>query len=198
MLTVAPIGRTKLEISLSTPSLFSAQSIVTGRVAALELVENPKSCAAAIPLIKKPGLVFVISLTKIPYTKIIIISPIIRVTEYIPSAINKSILGDSTTKVAKSANTPYGALSIIKSISFKIIELKPSKKSLTGFACFGSIKIIPIPKKIAKKITCSIFLLFVAASNIFAGTTSTSGCSGPLSDCSCACSCFCIVSASYS
>jgi hypothetical protein len=71
---------------------------VTGSVAALELVENPKSCAAEIPLIKNPGLVLVITLTKIPYTKIIRISPIIRVIEYIPSAINKSILGDSNTK----------------------------------------------------------------------------------------------------
>ena len=43
MLTVAPIGRTKLDISLSTPKFFSAQSIVTGSVAALELVEKPSN-----------------------------------------------------------------------------------------------------------------------------------------------------------
>ena len=63
MLTVDPIGRTKLDISLSTPKFFSAQSIVTGSVAALELVEKPSNCAAEIPFINVEGLVPVISLT---------------------------------------------------------------------------------------------------------------------------------------
>ena len=61
------------------------------------------------------------------------------------------MLGDSTTNVARRANTPYGADSIIKSISLSIIELRPSKKSFTGLASFGSTNIIPIPKNIAKK-----------------------------------------------
>ena len=43
MFIVAPIGNTKLEISLSTPRFFSTQSIVTGSVAALELVEKPNN-----------------------------------------------------------------------------------------------------------------------------------------------------------
>ena len=39
MLIVAPIGNTKLEISLSTPRFFSTQSIVTGRVAAVFIAQ---------------------------------------------------------------------------------------------------------------------------------------------------------------
>ena len=53
MLIVAPIGRTKLATSLSTPNLSFTHSMVTGRVAALELVEKANSCAGAIPFIKK-------------------------------------------------------------------------------------------------------------------------------------------------
>ena len=53
MLIVAPIGRTKLATSLSTPKFSSTHSIVTGKVAALELVENASSCAGAIPRTKK-------------------------------------------------------------------------------------------------------------------------------------------------
>ena len=44
-------------------------------------------------------------------------------------------------------------LNIIKSINLSIIEFRPSKKSFTGLASFGSTNIIPIPKNIAKKIT---------------------------------------------
>ncbi|OQC35697.1 MAG: hypothetical protein BWX64_02350 [Acidobacteria bacterium ADurb.Bin051] len=44
MLIVTPTGSTKLVISLLTPSSFSTCSIVTGSVAALELVENATSC----------------------------------------------------------------------------------------------------------------------------------------------------------
>ena len=40
---VAPIGNTKLATSSSTPKLSSTHSIVTGNVAALELVEKAKS-----------------------------------------------------------------------------------------------------------------------------------------------------------
>ena len=43
MLTVAPIGKTKLDISFDTPNLSLTHSIVTGNVAALELVENAKN-----------------------------------------------------------------------------------------------------------------------------------------------------------
>ena len=53
MLIVAPIGRTKLATSLSTPKFPSTHSIVTGKVAALELVENASNCAGAIPRTKK-------------------------------------------------------------------------------------------------------------------------------------------------
>ena len=52
------------------------------------------------------GLVLVTNFTKIIYTTIIIAKPIIRVNEYIPNAIKRSMLGDSTTSVAKSAKTP--------------------------------------------------------------------------------------------
>ena len=40
MLTVAPMGRTNAEIRLETPTFFSTLLIVTGNVAAEELVEN--------------------------------------------------------------------------------------------------------------------------------------------------------------
>ena len=52
MLIVAPIGRTKLETSSFTPKWLWTLSIVTGRVAALELVENATSWAGRIPFKK--------------------------------------------------------------------------------------------------------------------------------------------------
>ena len=45
MLTVAPIGNTKLEIVLETPALFSTLLIVTGSVAPDEHVENAVTIA---------------------------------------------------------------------------------------------------------------------------------------------------------
>ena len=45
---VAPMGRTKEEILLDTPALFSTQRIVTGNVALEELVENAVARAEAI------------------------------------------------------------------------------------------------------------------------------------------------------
>ena len=48
MFTVAPSGSTKEETSSDTPSFSSARSMVTGSVAALELVENASSCAGAM------------------------------------------------------------------------------------------------------------------------------------------------------
>ena len=62
---VAPIGRTKLVTSLSTPQLSSTHSIVTGSVAALELVEKASSCAGAIPLKKKEVLFLTTTRTNI-------------------------------------------------------------------------------------------------------------------------------------
>ena len=56
MLTVAPSGRTKLEIFFEMPRFSSAICIVTGRVA-LELeVENPRSCALRIRRKNSTGL----------------------------------------------------------------------------------------------------------------------------------------------
>ena len=52
MLMVAPMGKTKLVTSLSTPRFSSTHSMVTGKVAALELVEKANNCAGAIPLKK--------------------------------------------------------------------------------------------------------------------------------------------------
>ena len=45
MLTVAPMGSTKLEIVLETPALFSTSLMVTGRVAFDEQVENAVAIA---------------------------------------------------------------------------------------------------------------------------------------------------------
>ena len=58
MLIVAPIGKTKLETSFFTPNSFSTLSIVTGRVAALELVEKATNCAGKIPLINSLKFLF--------------------------------------------------------------------------------------------------------------------------------------------
>ena len=49
MLMVAPSGRTNAATSFGTPRLPSATFIVTGRVAALDEVENATSCAGATP-----------------------------------------------------------------------------------------------------------------------------------------------------
>ena len=108
--------------------------------------------------------------------------------------MNSSKLGASTTNAANNAKTPYGAESIIKSISFRMIELKESKKFLTGATFFSFRRIIPIPKNNAKKITCNIFLLFEAAKKMFDGTISTSACNGPNSCCFAAAFCFAWVS----
>ena len=51
---------------------------------------------------------------------IIDVKPASKVNVYKPNARKISKLGDSTIRVAKSAKTPKGANSIIKSISFKI------------------------------------------------------------------------------
>ena len=110
-------------------------------------------------------------------------NPPITHKAYIPKAANKSALGASTTNAAKSANTPNGAVSIMISIIFKMTSLKPSKNFFTGSACSSGIKMSPIPKKIAKKITCNILALLPAAPTILLGTISTKACKGPASFC---------------
>ena len=80
--------------------------MVTGRVAALLLVENPSNCAGAIPLKKNLGVFFVNTYTKKAYTNIINANPKTTQNAYQPRALNKSVLGDSTTKAANKAKTP--------------------------------------------------------------------------------------------
>ena len=48
-LIVAPKGKTNEDTSSATPSFSSHLSMVIGKVAPLELVENAKSCAGEIP-----------------------------------------------------------------------------------------------------------------------------------------------------
>src|SRR5690606_19866739 len=103
---VAPMGSTKLVTSSSTPKCSSTRSIVTGRVAALELVEKANNCAGDIPFIKKEGLRLVKTQTINRYTPIIIISPKSTQTAYHAKALKRSKLGDSTTRAAKRAKTP--------------------------------------------------------------------------------------------
>ena len=69
------MGKTKLATSSSTPKLSSTHSIVTGKVAALELVEKANNCAGAIPRIKKLGFRLVKTRTMIIYTTIIAARP---------------------------------------------------------------------------------------------------------------------------
>ena len=81
------------------------------------------------------------------------------------------------------------------SIIFKIISLKLSKKSLTGFDLSSGNKIIAIPKITAKKITCNIFPLSAEALIILSGTISINDCNGPTSLCLFAASIFELASA---
>ena len=105
--------------------------------------------------------------TRILYIIIIKAKPNTTVNAYQANALNKSTLGDSAIKAANKAKTPYGAANIIRSTIFNITSFKPSKKLLTVFAFSSGIKINPMPKKTAKKITCSIFLLLVVAEKMF-------------------------------
>ena len=179
MFIVAPIGRTKLDTSFSTFKWFCTLSIVTGSVAALELVEKATSCAGRIAFKKEIGFLPVSSLTIKRYIIIINNNPKRRVNEYIKRLFKRSALGASTINAANNPNTPYGANIIIRSIIFKTTSLKESKKSLIGLALFGGIRIIDIPNRIEKNITCSIFLLSDAAATKFDGTKSIKGCNGP-------------------
>ena len=103
---VAPTGNTKLATSSSTPKCSVTRSIVTGNVAALELVENANNCAGEIPLRNDAGLLFVKMITMRIYTPIIDNKPSTTVNAYQPRALKRSALGDSTTRAARSANTP--------------------------------------------------------------------------------------------
>ena len=49
MLMVAPSGNTNDDTSSETPNFSSTRSMVTGRVAPLELVVNATNCAGPIP-----------------------------------------------------------------------------------------------------------------------------------------------------
>ena len=102
---------------------------------------------------KYEGLLPINNLTIITYININRNSPKRTVKEYNPNALKRSILGASTIIAAKRANTPYGAASIIRSIIFKITSLSESKNFFIGFDFFLGIKIIAIPKRMAKKIT---------------------------------------------
>ena len=59
ILMVAPTGKTKPATSGSTPKCSSTLSIVTGKVAALELVENANNCAGLICFKNQRGDFFV-------------------------------------------------------------------------------------------------------------------------------------------
>ena len=67
----------------------------------------------------------------------------------------------------------------MRSISFSITALNESKKPFTDADCFSGIKIIPIPKNIAKNMICNMLRLSPAAAKIFEGTMSTRACKGP-------------------
>ena len=55
ILTVAPRGRTKLEVRLETPAFFSTHSMVTGKVALEDAVENAVSMAGDMARIWRQG-----------------------------------------------------------------------------------------------------------------------------------------------
>ncbi|CAI8349082.1 MAG: Uncharacterised protein [Formosa sp. Hel3_A1_48] len=65
ILIVAPTGNTKLDTSLSTPTCSSTRSIVTGKVAALLLVEKANNCAGLICFKNQSGFFLVATVTTI-------------------------------------------------------------------------------------------------------------------------------------
>ena len=93
------------------------------------------------------------------------------------------------TTPAMSANTKKGAASITRSTIFMNTSLQPFMKAVTGPARSPGIMSRVMPKKMAKKITCSINVL-LKLRKMLLGTMSTRNCSGPASLVALACCTF--------
>ena len=113
MLTVAPRGRTKLEMFSDTPSSSSVIFMVTGSVALLELVEKASNCAGRIALKKWPTGTFVINLSKSGNMTIMTIKRPANTIKLYLSKAKSSVRAESgsspaisTIKEAIKANTP--------------------------------------------------------------------------------------------
>ena len=72
---------------------------------------------------------------------------------------------------------------MIKSTIFKTTSFRESKNFLRGLDFFSPTSNMEIPKKIVKKITCNIDLLFPIALIALSGTISIRNCKGPLLIC---------------
>jgi len=88
-----------------------------------------------------------------------------------------------TTTLASRANTATGAVSMIRSTIFRTTSFRASKKSFSGFEAFSPISSMEIPRKMVKKITCSIRLLSLKAPKALSGTISSRNWRGPLCVC---------------
>ena len=159
--------------------------MVTGSVATDELVENAVTCASRIPdrnlLNDNPANARATN----GYTmKIMIPSPITTTKEYQPrnARISANFSGSDPAALticpAIKANTKTGMAFITTQTIWMKISLRPSTNLATGSLLSLGISTITIPKKIAKKMTCSMDMS-TKDLNILEGTTSTSGCNGP-------------------
>src|SRR5690606_29923788 len=130
MLTVAPSGKTKLEILFDTPAFFSTQSIVTGRVADDDAVENAVSMAGAIAGKIRYGLPTRPNTLRNRGSVIVAcsISPASVASANVasgPAALNPV----SATTAATRPKTPIGANSMIHSV-MRIITLNTPSQNL--------------------------------------------------------------------
>ena len=121
--------------------------------------------------------------------------PTTTVTPYPASPLNSSTTAPGSspamraTTPAMSANTKKGAASITRSTIFMNTSLQPFMKAVTGPARSPGIMSRVMPKKMAKKITCSINVL-LKLRKMLLGTMSTRNCSGPASLVALACCTF--------
>ena len=119
MLIVAPSGKTKLEVRLETPLLFSRPSIVNGSVAELDAVEKAFNKAVAIPEANDIGLRFPNMTNRSGRMKIAWIPrPISTVRLYFPTAINSGKKPSNPPSdpilPAINPNIPTGDINIIQ------------------------------------------------------------------------------------
>src|SRR5690606_32922740 len=135
MLTVAPSGNTKLDILFDTPALFSTQSIVTGRVADDDAVENAVSMAGAMAGKIRYGL-------RTPPNTLRNSGSVTAAWQINPASVAPANVANgpaalhpgSATTAATRPKTPIGANSMIHSV-MRIITLKtPSQNLYIGSA----------------------------------------------------------------
>ena len=170
---VAPIGNTKLDVSLETLTLSLTHFIVTGNVALEELVENAVTIADEIALKCLIGFTLTIRI-KIRGITInrCIDSPDIRVIAYRPNSL-KIDRPEVDTALTINPKTPMGAVFRIICVIFRIIRYIEFTSPKTGLEYFVSTKFNISPKNIGSGNTfaniASTISEFYGLENIFPG-----------------------------